>query len=65
MVVSLTGGGPAGRTQTAAYLILADSFSNNQLGFGSAQAVVLMVVTALLALSVMGLRSRSDLAAFR
>lgn len=60
LVVSLTGGGPAGRTQTAAYLILWDSFHNNALGFGSAQSVVLMLLTAALALSVARLRSRSD-----
>jgi ABC-type sugar transport system permease subunit len=65
LVVSLTGGGPAGRTQTAAYLILWDSFHNNQLGFGSAQSVLLMVVTAVLALSVVKFRQRSDLAAYR
>jgi raffinose/stachyose/melibiose transport system permease protein len=60
LVVSLTGGGPAGSTQTAAYLILWDSFHNNALGIGSAQSVVLMLVTAGLALTVARLRSRSD-----
>ncbi len=60
LVVSLTGGGPAGSTQTAAYLILWDSFHNNALGFGSAQSVVLMIVTAGLALTVARLRSRAD-----
>ncbi|WP_329001822.1 sugar ABC transporter permease [Kribbella sp. NBC_00709] len=60
LVVSLTGGGPAGSTQTAAYLILWDSFHNNALGFGSAQSVVLMVITAGLALTVARLRSRAD-----
>ncbi|MFG1910193.1 carbohydrate ABC transporter permease [Kribbella sp. NPDC048928] len=60
LVVSLTGGGPAGSTQTAAYLILWDSFHNNALGFGSAQSVVLMVVTAGLALTVARLRARAD-----
>jgi ABC-type sugar transport system permease subunit len=65
LVVSLTGGGPAGSTQTAAYLILWDSFHSNELGFGSAQAVVLMLLTAGLALSVIGIRNRTDLAAYR
>ncbi|MFF1610263.1 carbohydrate ABC transporter permease [Amycolatopsis sp. NPDC058278] len=60
IVVSLTGGGPAGSTQTAAYLILSDSFANSALGFGSAQSVVLMVVTGLLALTVSRLRSGAD-----
>ncbi|WP_327636618.1 sugar ABC transporter permease [Kribbella sp. NBC_00482] len=60
LVVSLTGGGPAGSTQTAAYLILWDSFHNNALGFGSAQSVVLMVITAGLALTVARLRASAD-----
>ncbi|MER6943155.1 sugar ABC transporter permease [Nonomuraea sp. NPDC000554] len=60
LVVSLTGGGPAGSTQTAAYLILSESFANSSLGFGSAQSVVLMVVTGVLAVVVSRLRSRAD-----
>ena len=60
LVVSLTGGGPAGATQTAAYLILTESFRNSELGFGSAQSVVLMVITGVLALSVARLRARAD-----
>lgn len=60
LVVSLTGGGPAGATQTAAYLILSESFYNSQLGFGSAQSVVLMIITAVLALSVARLRANAD-----
>ncbi len=60
VVVSLTGGGPAGSTQTAAYLILNSSFANSTLGFGSAQSVVLMLITAVLALSVARLRQRSE-----
>lgn len=60
LVVSLTGGGPAGATQTAAYLILWDSFANSALGFGSAQSVVLMLVTAALALAVARLRSGAE-----
>jgi raffinose/stachyose/melibiose transport system permease protein len=65
LVVSLTGGGPAGTTQTAAYLILWDSFHTNQLGYGAAEAILLMVVTAALALVVMKARQRSETAAHR
>jgi raffinose/stachyose/melibiose transport system permease protein len=65
LVVSLTGGGPAGTTQTAAYLILWDSFHTNQLGYGAAEAILLMVVTAALALVVMKARRRSETAAYR
>lgn len=60
VVVSLTDGGPAGSTQTAAYLILTDSFANSTLGFGSAQSVVLMVVTGALALTVARMRRSSE-----
>ncbi|WP_460527727.1 carbohydrate ABC transporter permease [Flindersiella endophytica] len=65
LVVSLTGGGPAGTTQTAAYLILWDSFHTNQLGYGAAEAILLMAVTAALALVVMRARQRSETAAHR
>ncbi|NKQ56889.1 sugar ABC transporter permease [Amycolatopsis sp. K13G38] len=60
LVVSLTAGGPAGQTQTLAYLILWNSFHDGRLGFGSAQSVVLMVLTAALALAVTRLRKRAD-----
>jgi raffinose/stachyose/melibiose transport system permease protein len=70
LVVSLTGGGPAGTTQTAAYLILWDAFHTNQLGYGAAEAILLMLVTATLALIVMLARGRqhsqrSETAAYR
>ncbi|MFE7436731.1 carbohydrate ABC transporter permease [Streptomyces tendae] len=60
LVLSLTGGGPAGSTQTAAYLILAQSFQNNALGYGSAQSMVLTVVTGVAALAITFLRRRAD-----
>ncbi|GAA5066761.1 ABC-type sugar transport system permease subunit [Thermocatellispora tengchongensis] len=63
LVVSLTAGGPAGQTQTVAYLILWNSFHDARLGFGSAQSVVLMVVTAALAFVVTRLRRRGETAA--
>lgn len=64
LVVSLTGGGPAGQTQTLAYLILWNSFHDGRLGLGSAQSVVLMVVTAALALAVAQLRRRGESAVY-
>ncbi|UNM16553.1 sugar ABC transporter permease [Streptomyces formicae] len=64
LVVSLTAGGPAGQTQTVAYLILWNSFHDGRLGFGSAQAVVLMLVTAVLALAVTRLRRRAETAVY-
>ncbi|MFF4902633.1 carbohydrate ABC transporter permease [Streptomyces sp. NPDC001068] len=60
LVLSLTAGGPAGSTQTGAYLILGESFQNNVLGYGSAQSVVLTVITGVAALAVTLLRRRTD-----
>jgi multiple sugar transport system permease protein/raffinose/stachyose/melibiose transport system permease protein len=62
LVLALTGGGPAGRTETAAYLILGESFQNNALGYGSAQATVLTVATGALALMAVTARKRRDAA---
>jgi raffinose/stachyose/melibiose transport system permease protein len=64
LVVSLTAGGPAGQTQTVAYLILWNSFHDNRLGFGSAQSVVLMIVTGILALVVTRMRRRGEMAVY-
>jgi raffinose/stachyose/melibiose transport system permease protein len=63
VVVSLTGGGPAGSTKTFAYQILAVDFPKRQVGLASAEAVVLIVVAAVLAFAVLALRRRSDEAA--
>jgi len=63
LVRSLTAGGPAGRTQTMAYLVLANSFDRAALGLGCAQAVLLLVASAALAFFVMGLRRRAEHAA--
>ncbi|MFI0943237.1 carbohydrate ABC transporter permease [Streptomyces sp. NPDC021020] len=63
IIVSLTGGGPAGSTQTFSYLILARSFEGTKVGYATAQAVFLMVVSAVLALGVTALRNRQDQAA--
>lgn len=60
LVLSLTAGGPAGRTQTAVYLIIFDSFQNGKLGFGAAQAVILMLATAILGISVALFRRRAE-----
>jgi raffinose/stachyose/melibiose transport system permease protein len=60
VVVSLTGGGPAGATKTFAYQILAVSFPSRQVGLASAQAVVLIMVAAVLAFGILAMRRRSD-----
>ncbi|MGW4796539.1 carbohydrate ABC transporter permease, partial [Nonomuraea sp. NPDC004297] len=63
IVVSLTDGGPAGSTETIAYLILSRSFAGTDVGFATAQAVGLMVVSAALSVVVTALRNRQDRAA--
>ncbi|KUL32144.1 carbohydrate ABC transporter permease [Streptomyces regalis] len=60
VVVSLTGGGPAGSTKTLAYNILAVSFPERRVGLASAQAVVLVVAAAVLAFTVLALRRRAE-----
>jgi raffinose/stachyose/melibiose transport system permease protein len=58
IVVALTDGGPAGSTQTVAYKIINDGFSLGQLGYGSAQSVLLILLTAVVAALVMLVRRR-------
>jgi multiple sugar transport system permease protein/raffinose/stachyose/melibiose transport system permease protein len=60
IVLALTNGGPAGRTNTFAFLILSSSFKANKLGYGAAQAMTLMVVIGALALGLTALRQRAD-----
>lgn len=58
LVVSLTGGGPAGQSNTIAYRIIALGFSANQAGQASAGATVLFLATIALAGVVMLIRRR-------
>ena len=58
IVVALTQGGPAGATDTVAYNIINDAFSQGQLGYGSAQSVLLIALTAIAAFASIGLRRR-------
>jgi multiple sugar transport system permease protein/raffinose/stachyose/melibiose transport system permease protein len=60
VVLALTDGGPAGSTQTIVFQILNDSFANAELGFGAAQSVILLVVTAVLGLAVTLARRGSE-----
>lgn len=47
-VAVLTGGGPGGRTETLSFYIIRVAFNGNQLGYGSAMAVVLFIATAVI-----------------
>lgn len=60
IVLALTDGGPAASTQTIVYQILRDSFARSELGLGAAQAVILLLATAVLGLSVTLLRRRAE-----
>lgn len=60
VVLSLTDGGPAGSTQTIVYQILKDSFANSALGFGAAQSIVLLIITAVIGLGVTLMRRRAE-----
>lgn len=58
-VAVLTGGGPAGRTETLSYYIIRIGFVMNRTGYASALAVVLfLIITVLSSLSVTYLRRR-------
>jgi ABC-type sugar transport system permease subunit len=52
IISALTGGGPAFATQSVAMYIISVGFSNDAYGYASAIAMVLLAVTAILALSV-------------
>lgn len=52
IVLALTDGGPAASTQTIVYQVLKDSFAHANLGFGAAQSVILLIVTAVLGLGL-------------
>jgi multiple sugar transport system permease protein/raffinose/stachyose/melibiose transport system permease protein len=56
LVVSLTGGGPAGQSNTIAYRIIALGFSSNEAGLASAGAVVLFLATIVLSGIIMLMR---------
>jgi ABC-type sugar transport system permease subunit len=52
IITALTGGGPAFSTQSVAMYIISVGFSNDAYGYASAIAMVLLALTAILALSV-------------
>lgn len=52
IITALTGGGPAYATRSIAMYIISVGFSNDAYGYASAIAMVLLVLTAIIALSV-------------
>ncbi|HEY4453187.1 MAG TPA: sugar ABC transporter permease [Pseudonocardiaceae bacterium] len=60
LILALTAGGPAGKTQSIVYNILTSSFENSKLGYGAAQSIVLMIVIIAITIGITGARRRSD-----
>jgi ABC-type sugar transport system permease subunit len=60
IITALTGGGPAYATQSVAMYIISVGFSNDAYGYASAIAMVLLALTAILALSVTTLLRRRE-----
>ena len=60
IITALTGGGPAFATQSIAMYIISVGFSNDAYGYASALAMVLLALTAIIALSVTALLRRRE-----
>jgi ABC-type sugar transport system permease subunit len=60
IIVALTSGGPADSTQSTALYIIKLAFTNDRFGYASAVAMLLLVVSAVIALSVTGLLRRRE-----
>ncbi|WBB59692.1 sugar ABC transporter permease [Streptomyces sp. WMMC500] len=60
VIVPLTSGGPADATQSTPLYIIRLAFTNNQFGYASAVAVLLLLVSVLVSLVVTGLLRRRE-----
>jgi ABC-type sugar transport system permease subunit len=60
IIAALTSGGPADATQSTALYIVRLAFTDDRFGYASAVAMLLLVVSALIALSVTGLLRRRE-----
>jgi len=60
IIAALTSGGPADATQSTALYIVRLAFTDNRFGYASAVAMLLLVVSAAVALSVTGLLRRRE-----
>jgi ABC-type sugar transport system permease subunit len=61
IISALTGGGPAYATRSIAMYIISVGFSNDAFGYASAIAMVLLVLTAIIALSVTTVLRRREI----
>jgi len=60
-ILTLTNGGPAGATRSVTFEILSVSLNNSQLGYGSAQSIVLMIAIIALTVAVIQSRRKSEM----
>lgn len=60
IIVALTSGGPADSTQSTALYIINLAFTDDRFGYASAVAMLLLLVSAVIALSVTGLLRRRE-----
>jgi ABC-type sugar transport system permease subunit len=60
VIAALTGGGPFGSTESAAYYVIQEAFTNNFFGYSSAIAVVLLLLTAAVAFAASALLRRRE-----
>jgi ABC-type sugar transport system permease subunit len=56
-VVAMTAGGPAGATQTVAFLVVKQAFTQTRYGYGSATAILLLVTVFATVLTISSLSS--------
>ena len=60
VIAVLTGGGPANSTQSTAFYLINEAFTENRFGYSSAIAIFLLIVTAIVAYGLTALLRRRE-----
>jgi ABC-type sugar transport system permease subunit len=60
IIAVLTGGGPANSTQSTAFYLISEAFTENRFGYSSAIAIFLLIVTAVVAYGLTALLRRRE-----
>ena len=60
IIAVLTGGGPANSTQSTAFYLISEAFTENRFGYSSAIAIFLLIVTAIVAYGLTALLRRRE-----
>ena len=60
IIAVLTGGGPANSTQSTAFYLIDEAFTENRFGYSSAIAIFLLIVTAIVAYGLTALLRRRE-----